>query len=363
MKARKPIHILLIGSALVSIVLATMLFVFDIYKNEITASHIFLFLVVGFGASFSIFYFLIKRFIDDRLKILYRSIRKGKLTNSNTGYQFSLKGDVISEAEEQTKNWTEERINEISRLKEQEEFRREFLGNLAHELKTPIFAIQGYLLTLLDGGLEDESVNVRFLERASKATDRMVSILEDLDQITKLEVDELKLDLKNFDVVELIQEIMETLEIKASEKDITLGLAKDYPSIPVFADRTKIAQVLTNLISNSISYGKDEGRTTLRLYQLDDIVTVEVSDNGPGIDEQNLPRIFERFYRVEKSRNRNDGGSGLGLSIVKHIVESHDQSISVRSTVGLGSTFAFTLKKGKANNPSVNARKSTKIND
>lgn len=340
-----------------------MLFVFDLYKNEITPSHIVLFLFVGFVASFSIFYFLIKRFIDDRLKILYRSIRKGKLTNSNSGYQFSLKGDVISEAEEQTKNWTEERINEISRLKEQEEFRREFLGNLAHELKTPIFAIQGYLLTLLDGGLEDDSVNVRFLERASKATDRMVSILEDLDQITKLEVDELKLDLKNFDIVELIQEIVETLEIRASEKNIVLKLAKDYPSIAVCADRSKIAQVLTNLISNSISYGSEDGRTTMRLYQLDDIVTVEVSDNGPGIDEQNLPRIFERFYRVEKSRNRNDGGSGLGLSIVKHIVESHDQSISVRSTVGLGSTFAFTLKKGKPTNASVNARRSTKIPD
>lgn len=340
-----------------------MLFVFDIYKNEITSLHVVAFLVAGFIASFSIFYFLIKRFIDDRLKILYRSIRKGKLTNSNTGYQFSLKGDVISEAEEQTKSWTEERINEISRLKEQEEFRREFLGNLAHELKTPIFAIQGYLLTLLDGGLEDETVNVRFLERASKATDRMVSILEDLDQITKLEVDELKLDLRNFDVVELIQEIIETLEIRAGEKEITLKLAKEYPAIPVYADRTKIAQVLTNLISNSISYGNEEGRTTLRLYQLDDIVTVEVSDNGPGIDEQNLPRIFERFYRVEKSRNRNDGGSGLGLSIVKHIVESHDQSISVRSTIGLGSTFAFTLKKGKTLSPSVNTRKSNKIND
>jgi two-component system phosphate regulon sensor histidine kinase PhoR len=332
---------------MVSILLALVLVIFDIYINEITPGIIFVTWFICFIVSFWIFYYLIKKFVDDRLKILFRSIRKGKITNNKPHFQFGLKGDVIADAELQTKNWTEEKIEEISKLKEQEEFRREFLGNLGHELKTPVFAIQGYLLTLLDGGLEDETVNVRFLERASKATDRMVSILEDLDQITKLEVDELKMDLKNFEILELIQDVFDTLEIKAIEKNIQLSFAKEYAPTIVNADRAKIAQVLINLISNSISYGNEGGQTLFRLYVLDDVVTIEISDNGPGIDEISIPRLFERFYRVEKSRNRNDGGSGLGLSIVKHIIESHKQSINVRSTIGVGSTFAFTLKLGK----------------
>ncbi|MBU2018202.1 MAG: sensor histidine kinase [Bacteroidetes bacterium] len=347
MRALRPIQILLIGSSLVSFLLALVMVIFDIYANELTPSIIFVTWLICFLVSFAIFYYLIKKFIDDRLKLLFRSIRKGKITNNKPHFNFGLKGDVIAEAELQTKNWTEERMEEISKLKEQEEFRREFLGNLGHELKTPVFAIQGYILTLLDGGLEDETVNVRFLERASKATDRMVSILEDLDQITKLEVDVLKMDFKNFEILELIQDVFDTLEIKALEKNIQLSFAKEYSPTIVNADRSKIAQVLINLISNSISYGNQGGKTLLRLYVLDDIVTVEVSDNGPGIDDVNIPRLFERFYRVEKSRNRNDGGSGLGLSIVKHIIESHEQSINVRSTVGVGSTFAFTLQLGK----------------
>lgn len=297
--------------------------------------------------SFAVFSYLVRRFIEERLKILYRSIRRGKL-GKKQGSNFRLTDDVISQAEEETARWTAERNIEISKLKEQEEFRREFLGNLAHELKTPVFAIQGYILTLLDGGLEDDSVNTMFLERASKATDRMTHILEDLDHITKLEVDDLKLDMRSFDIVELIQEVFDTLHLKAGEKSIALQMAKKYSPIFVYADRTKIAQVVTNLTDNSINYGNENGTTSVRIYVLDDIVTVEVSDNGPGIDEEQIPRLFERFYRIEKSRNRNEGGSGLGLAIVKHIVESHDQNINVRSTVGVGSTFAFTLNKGKS---------------
>jgi two-component system phosphate regulon sensor histidine kinase PhoR len=347
LKALKPVHILLIGSSLVSFLLFVILLIFEAWKDEITPGVLFFTWLSCFLFSFGVFYFLIKRFIDDRLKILYRSIRKGKMVKGQNSKSFRFSGDIIAEAEEQTKSWTEEKMNEISRLKEQEEFRREFLGNLAHELKTPIFSIQGYILTLLDGGLEDETVNIKFLERASKATDRMVSILEDLDQITKIEVDELQMEFRSFDVVELMKESLETLEIKAKKKDISLSFAKDYSPTIVKADRAKIAQVIMNLLSNSISYGKDGGATQLRLYILDDIVTVEVSDNGPGIEETQLPRLFERFYRVEKSRNRNEGGSGLGLAIVKHIIESHNQSINVRSTVGVGSTFAFTIQLSK----------------
>ncbi len=344
MKNLKPIHIVLGGSA-VTMFLTFLLILFLDFRFHNLPYWLMFGLPFATGiVSFGVFYFFIKNFINDRLKLLYRSIRKGKITNPDA-LKFSLKDDIIANAEEETKKWAEERNFEISRLKEQEEYRKEFLGNLAHELKTPIFSIQGYILTLLEGGLEDETVNRTFLERASKATERMVNILEDLDQITKLEGETIQMDYTNFDIVELTREIFDALELKASKKGITVKFAKPYSAIIVRADRGKIAQVLTNLIINSIFYGNQEGTTEVRFYIVDDIVTVEVSDNGPGIDEQNIPRLFERFYRVEKSRNRNEGGSGLGLSIVKHIIESHGQTISVRSTVGVGSTFTFSLDK------------------
>lgn len=355
MKNLKPIHIVLGGSA-VTMFLTFLLILFLDFKFHNLPYWLMFGLPFATGiVSFGVFYFFIKNFINDRLKLLYRSIRKGKITNSEA-LKFSLREDIIATAEEETKKWAEERYTEIDRLKEREEYRKEFLGNLAHELKTPVFSIQGYILTLLEGGLEDEEVNRLFLERASKATDRIVNILEDLDQITKLEAESLHLDYKNFDIVELTKEIFEALELKAKEKGIKLKFSKPYSAIIVRADRGKIAQVLTNLLINSIFYGNTEGTTEVRFYIIDDIITVEVSDNGPGIDENNIPRLFERFYRVEKSRNRNEGGSGLGLSIVKHIIESHGQTISVRSTVGVGSTFTFSLDKGSGTSAIYSSR-------
>jgi len=309
---------------------------------------IFLFALFAGIITFVTFYFLIKRFITHRLKVLYRSIRKGKFESSQDE-QFSIMDNVIEQAELETNRWSEERLTEISKLKEQEEFRREFLGNLAHELKTPVFSIQGYILTLLDGGLEDHGVNRRFLERASKATDRMATILEDLDKIAKMEAGAIELDYQHFDIVNLIEEIFDELEGRAKKRKILLKFAKDFDPIYVYADKGKISQVLTNLIGNSIAYGNDKGETSIRFYLLNNIVTVEVSDNGSGIAEEELPRLFERFYRVEKSRNRNEGGSGLGLAIAKHFIEAHGQTISVRSTVGIGSTFTFGLDLGKKN--------------
>lgn len=295
--------------------------------------------------SFLVFYLLFKRFIYNRLRILYRTIRKGKL-NHEEPFKMTMKGDIIETAENDSKVWSEDRNKEFTLLKEQDKFRREFIGNLAHELKTPIFSIQGYVLTLLEGGLEDEKVNRMFLERASKAIDRMTNILDDLDELTKLEVNDLKMDLRPFDIRELAKEVMDSLEMRAAEKHIKLRFSKDYnKEIMVKADRGKIAQVFTNLISNSISYGNENGETLIRFFEVDDIVSVEISDNGPGIEPNEIPRLFERFYRVEKSRNRNEGGFGLGLSIVKHIMDSHHQTISVRSTIGIGSTFTFSLDK------------------
>lgn len=347
MKNKKPIFLLITGSVITCFVSLLTLLIINFFIFNVPVLFLLIVPIIVFSTSYITFYYFINVFLNDRLKLIYRTIRKGKITTSNS-IGFKLSEDVISDVQNETLEWTREQSNEISKLKVQEEFRREFLGNLAHELKTPVFSIQGYVLTLLDGALEDESVNRMFLERASKATDRMASILEDLDQITRLEVEDLKLELRPFDILELTQEVFDSFEIIAKEKNIVLKFSKDYSTgIIVMGDRSKIAQVLTNLIGNSIFYGNVGGETVARFYDVDGIVTIEISDNGLGIEDKYIPRLFERFYRVEKSRNRNEGGSGLGLAIVKHIIESHDQKITVRSTVGLGSTFSFTLDESK----------------
>ena len=360
MKNKKPIVLLIIGSLIIYFLSFASILLIELFFKDLPIWNILLFpLFIGLS-TYLVFFYFTKYFINDRLKLIYRSIRKGKMTKENN-FSFKLSDDIIADAARETTLWSDERINEISKLKVQEEFRREFLGNLAHELKTPVFSIQGYILTLLDGAIEDENVNRVFLERASKATERITNILDDLDQITRLEVDDLQMEIRSFDIVELAQEVFDSLEIIAQEKNITLKFTKFYSPITVMGDRSKIAQVFTNLISNSISYGNEKGTTIIRFYVVDDLVTVEISDNGPGIDEAHLPRLFERFYRVEKSRNRNEGGSGLGLSIVKHIIESHGQSISVRSTVGLGSTFSFSLDKSNLNSNAVYSSRGIQI--
>ncbi|GAB5418219.1 MAG: ATP-binding protein [Crocinitomicaceae bacterium] len=345
MKNFTPFQVLLAGTSVVTVCALLALLILSPFKSLSTIE--ILIFSLGLGVvTFLSFYILFKRFITQKIKILYRSIRKGKIIN-NQSEQFSLFDNVIERAEVETKKWNEARTQEINKLKEQDKFRTEFLGNLAHELKTPVFSIQGYILTLLEGGLEDENVNRQFLVRASKVTDRMTAILEDLDSITKMEVGQLKLEYRHFNIVQLVNDIFEELEIKAKKRKIKLKFAKEFDSIYVYADKSKIAQVLTNLISNSISYGNEKGETSIRFYILNNIVTLEVSDNGPGIPEDDIPRLFERFYRVEKSRNRNEGGSGLGLAIAKHFIEAHGQTISVRSTVDVGSTFTFGLDLGK----------------
>jgi two-component system phosphate regulon sensor histidine kinase PhoR len=343
LKNNNPTQLLLVGSFIVAVIVT--FFVFLLIEDYTTWKIPLVFFAVGLVTFFT-FYFFLKRYITDRLRIIYRSIRKGKFTYDKKE-TFSLTEDPIDKLQNEADKWADERNEEILKLREQAQFRREFIGNLAHELKTPVFSVQGYILTLLEGGLEDENVNRTFLERASKATDRMAAILEDLDQLTKMEVDEVRLDMNDFDIKELVQDVFEELEMKAKKKNMKLRFAKDFDSIFVKADRSKIGQVLTNIIGNSIAYGKEHGETVVRFYSMDDIITIEVSDNGPGIEEQHLPRLFERFYRVEKSRNRNEGGSGLGLAIAKKIIEAHGQTINVRSTPDVGSTFTFSLDKGR----------------
>jgi two-component system phosphate regulon sensor histidine kinase PhoR len=347
-KTTRPSILILYGSLIFSIISFLLAAFIDFVIIPFSNSLLILIPLISGIVAYFVFYFLLKKFINNRLSLIYRSIQVNKNIDLE---KRSTIDEVIEKAESDVKSWKEDRTTEISKLKEQEQFRREFLGNLAHELKTPVFSIQGYISTLLDGALEDENINRSFLERANKATDRMVGILEDLDQIAKLEVEDLKPEMRSFDIIELIKEIFETLELAAQQKNIALLMNKDYGPIHVLADRTKIGQVLTNLINNSIAYGKESGKTEITLLVFENLVTIEVCDNGLGIDPKHFPRLFERFYRVEKSRNRNEGGSGLGLAIVKNILDSHGQSINVRSSENVGSTFSFSLEKSKISGP------------
>jgi two-component system phosphate regulon sensor histidine kinase PhoR len=357
---KKPIFLVLIGSGIIASTSVITLTIIHLFIAKINWQLFIFKPLITFIVSFIIFYYFFENYINAKLKVLYRALQKEK-TKPNEKFSIKITDDVFSDAEKATKKFTEESKLEILNLKEQEEFRKEFLGNLAHELKTPLFSIQGYILTLLEGGLEDEKVNRMFLERASISVDRMVHLIEDLDQINKLEVKSIQMEMSNFDIIKLIKEVFATLDLKAKEKNIKLGFSKAYPSYMVHADRQKIAQVFTNLVSNSINYGNDNGETIIRFHEMNDVLLIEVSDNGPGIDKKDIPRLFERFYRVEKSRARNEGGSGLGLAIVKHIIESHNHSIQVRSTLGIGCTFSFTLDLAKNEENTLTTSKGVKI--
>jgi two-component system phosphate regulon sensor histidine kinase PhoR len=239
-----------------------------------------------------------------------------------------------------------ERKEEIEQLEKLENYRKDFLGNVSHELKTPIFNIQGYISTLLDGGLEDKTINRDYLQRGMKSVDRMIAIVEDLQTITQLEKGELEIDEERFDIIALVKDVIDAQELRARERKISFELSNDpHQQIWALADKFRIRQVLVNLIVNSVRYGKENGTTTIKISDTGDKVIVEVADSGIGIPKQHLSRIFERFYRADKSRSREQGGTGLGLSIVKHILEAHGQTISVMSTEGAGSVFSFTLKK------------------
>jgi two-component system phosphate regulon sensor histidine kinase PhoR len=247
------------------------------------------------------------------------------------------------------KKFATDKKHEIEGLRVREEYRREFMGNVSHELKTPLFTVQGYLSTLLDGAIDDKKVRKKYLERAEKGVERLIYIVEDLDMISKLEMGDLNLELSKFNVVELIQSVFDMLEMKADKKNIILMFDRKYSKpINVFADKEKIQQVVTNLVMNSIKYGKENGTTEVTIEDLvDNKLIVRLRDNGEGIEKQNLSRIFERFFRVDKSGARSEGGSGLGLSIVKHIIEAHGEKIYVESEFGKGSEFSFTLEKHK----------------
>lgn len=304
-----------------------------------------LFLIGCYIFSFFIIQYRVEHFIYRRVKKIYDDLT---LLESTSLRKQPITTDMDTLTKEIDKYAKDKKL-EIETLKVREEYRKEFLGNISHELKTPLFTVQGYISTLIEGGIEDKKIRDKYLERAEKGVERLIYIVKDLDMITKLEVGDLSLNLETFDIVELVANVFDLLEMKAAKKKITLMFDIDYDEpILVNADKERIQQVLTNLIVNSIKYGRTKGTTEVSIENLiKNKVIVRVTDNGEGISKVNLPRLFERFYRVDKSGSRKEGGSGLGLSIVKHIIEAHDERIYVESELGVGSEFSFTLEKAK----------------
>lgn len=315
------------------------------HKNWISLIVVF---VIAFVTTFTVFYFLLEKFIYRKIKLIYKTISNFRTSKEKTGGKINLGDDIIGSVNREVMDWQKNRSDEIAELRRMEIFRKEFLGNVSHELKTPIFNIQGYIHTLLEGGIDDKEINVHYLQRASKSVDRLCLIVEDLESISKLEAGEMILEQRVFDIHELAVDVFESLELQASEKNIRLGfkIESDKPYY-VYADKERVRQVMVNLLVNSIKYGKASGKTVVGYYDMDENILIEVTDDGIGVEPQHLQRLFERFYRVDKSRSREAGGTGLGLAIVKHIIEAHQQTINVRSAYGVGTTFAFTLKKAR----------------
>jgi two-component system, OmpR family, phosphate regulon sensor histidine kinase PhoR len=306
--------------------------------------------VVIFIGSFALISYTLQTFIYRKIKLIYKLIYQTKASKREEFYYKNIlpqKG--IDEVREDVETWAEQRKEEIEMLQQNETYRKEFLQNLSHELKTPIFAIQGYVDTLLNGALENPEVNKKFLASTSRNIDRLVNLVDDLDEISKLESGEQLLYQENFVIQDILKEVYESLAIKADEKEIKCIIKKgcEFP-LTVYADKEKIRQVFINIIDNAIKYGKQNGTIESSFYKVDGKrILIEISDDGSGIAEEHLHRIFERFYRTDLARSRKVGGSGLGLSICKHIVEAHGQTIHVRSTPDVGSTFGFTLQSKK----------------
>lgn len=302
--------------------------------------------ILIFISSFLILQYRAEKFIYKRVKKIYDDV---SLLESSTFQDQPVTTDMKTLTEEIEKFAKGKKL-EIETLKVRENYRKEFLGNVSHELKTPLFTVQGYILTLLEGGaLKDKAIRKKYLQRAAKGVERLIYIVKDLDMITKIESGTFNLEYEDFNVIELIQNVFEMLEMKAARKNISLIFDTDYEPVIIRADKERVQQVLINLIVNSIKYGKEEGTTEVSIENLvKNKVIVRVTDNGEGIEKQNIHRIFERFFRVDKSGSRKEGGSGLGLSIVKHIIEAHKEKIYVESVFGVGSEFSFTMEKAKS---------------
>ncbi|PRZ01422.1 cell wall metabolism sensor histidine kinase WalK [Marinilabilia salmonicolor] len=324
------------------LVLALLFFLINYFSPNLPIS-LLITIPLFTGIAFSAVNHLISLFIYAKIKPIYKSIHNFKpgIKESQDNHD-----DIFSQVNREVAEWMKGKTMEIQQLRQLEKYRREFLGNVSHELKTPVFNIQGYILTLLEGGIDDPAINMLYLERTERSIDRMISIIEDLEAISKLESGELELNITKFNIYQMVEEAFDLQEVRADKRKIKLKFGKSADkNIFVKGDKPRIFQVISNLIVNSINYGIDGGQTTISFYDMDNLVLVEVRDNGVGISERDLPRVFERFYRADKSRSREQGGTGLGLAIVKHIIEAHKQTINVNSTPGKGTSFTFTLEK------------------
>ena len=345
MKNSTPRQVAIFAAIIATIVCGIALLLYNLLTLQLWIISIVLLLI--FVVIFFIVFQALNNFLIEKIHPIYKTISTFTISEENIRKKMKDK-DIISQLNKKVIKWVKNKTKEIAELKEIEKYRREFIGNISHELKTPIFTIQGYVLTLLDGALEDEKINRSYLEKTEKSINRMISIVEDLESISRLESGQLVLDYENFNIVLLFEEIFDNLEIRAKERGITLNFATE-PEKPIVvnADRKRIWEVLNNLLVNSINYGKEEGKTTISFMDMGADVLIDITDDGIGISDKDVSRIFERFYRTDKSRSRDAGGTGLGLSIVKHIIEAHNQTINVSSKLGVGSSFSITLKKGK----------------
>lgn len=342
-----PQLIAIYASLYISGILILLLLVL-VFSRYITPNWISFFVLISgvFLSTYFVITYFLRNYIYRKIKLIYKSIRSTKVSSSEGSKDIDLKTNMVDDVEKEVAAWAANRTKEIESLKAMETYRRNFLGDISHELKTPIFNIQGYIHTLLEGGLYDEKINKNFLTRAANNVERLHTIVEDLEEIARLESGEMVLDLEDFSIRTLSEEVIEDLEMMAKEMDLKIMLKEGADqNFKVKADREKIRRVLMNLVTNSIKYGKTGGATKIGFYDMDNYILIEIADNGIGIEEKDLKRVFERFYRAEKSRSRKQGGSGLGLSIVKHIIEAHQQTINLRSTYTVGSTFGFTLEK------------------
>jgi two-component system phosphate regulon sensor histidine kinase PhoR len=344
----KPAILTLILSAF-SAVVQTILMSLITYKinHSFDLSIVLLSFFITFILSFFVIYFLFNNIIFEKINKLYLLV-KSQQPKEIPSTEFRLEEvDAMEQLEEEIKKLALERHKEAEQNRNLDSYRKEFLGNVSHELKTPIFNIQGYISTLIDGGINDPSINVEYLKRADKSVDRMIRIIDDLETISQLEVGTLELEIETYDIAQQVRDIFEALELQSSKKSIKLLMAKKYEKpILVKADKFRIRQVLVNLITNSIKYGKEKGKTIVSINLFNEQVIIDIKDNGIGIETQHLSRLFERFYRIDKGRSREQGGTGLGLAIVKHIIEAHGETIDVASTIGTGTTMSFTLKRG-----------------
>lgn len=347
LKNPTPKEISLISSVFVTMTSAVMLVFFYLALPFLTPTvGILIATAAIFLTTFLISNYYLRIYIYRKIKVIYKIIRNQKLSSKEKGKEIEMSRPLLDDVAQEVKAWADDQQKELDKYKSWAEYRRRFVGDISHELKTPIFNIQGFIHTLLDGAMDDPQVNRPYLERAAKNLERLTTIVEDLESISKYESGELVLDMQAFDLRKLAEEVFEDMEFKAAPRNIRLEFKEGLgTACRVRADRESVRQVLMNLVSNSIKYGIPNGRTKMGYYDMDRHVLIEIADNGIGIPEDKLKHVFDRFYRVDESRSRDQGGTGLGLAIVKHIIEAHHQTITVRSTPNLGSTFGFTLEK------------------